>query len=85
MSKYIDQATLPNPKVSAEQIGEEWPEAIRTMVKRDGNAVRGPLDKATIEIKSTTDNVWRAVMLPGNGFELTTIEERDAIIRKITR
>ncbi len=81
--KGYEPASLPQPKIPATAIPEEWPGIVREIVQREGRVIRGPKDRATIEIKSLYDNTWAAVMLPGNGREFTTVEDRDIILARI--
>ncbi len=82
--KGFDSASLPHPKIPASAIPPEWPAMIREIIQREGRQpVRGPLDRAVIQIKSMHDNTWCDLMLPGNGFEFTTVEERDLVIAQI--
>lgn len=81
--KGYEPTNLPHPQVEASAIPEEWPPMIREIVQREGRAIRGGAERNTIEIKSLTDNTWGELMLPGNGVEFTTAEERDIILAKI--
>lgn len=82
-NKSFSSPPLPSPKIPASSIPEEWPALVREVVRREGRAIRGPLERAVIEIKSLRDNSWGLIMLPGNGTEFISIEDRDGILSKI--
>jgi len=68
---------------TAAELPEDWPGIIREIVRREGQAVRGPVDKPVIEVKSLTTNRWHPLMLPGGGTRFTDYAERDSVIRQI--
>lgn len=68
---------------TAAELPEDWPLIVRKIVRDEGRAVRGPFDRAVIEVKSLTDNRWRPLMLPGGGTRFTNCAERDLILTKI--
>lgn len=74
----------PKPKVSSADIPREWIDIVREIVHREGRALRGPLERATIEVKSLRDNSWSPLMLFSSVMEFSTIEDRDMVLQQIT-
>lgn len=77
--------TLPIPPVTAAEIPEEWPEVVREIVLRQGNAVRPNPVKPVIEIKSLTTNQWCMLTLPGGGTEFISFEDRNSVMERIRK
>ncbi len=73
------------PPVTAAEIPPEWPEVVREIVLREGNAVRPHPMKPTIEVKSLTSNRWCALGLPGGGTEFASFDDRNAIMALIQK
>jgi hypothetical protein len=74
----------PKPKVSSADIPREWVDLVREIVQRDGRALRGPAERATIEVKSLRTNQWEPLMLWSSVMEFETTEDRDQILHLIT-
>ncbi len=76
--------TIPiKPPVTFSEIPPEWPEVVREIIHREGNAVRANPLKPVIEIKSTTTNRWHPLALPGGGSEFASFTDRNLVMARI--
>lgn len=75
---------MSQPTITSAEVPDEWIADVRSILSREGNAVRGPAEPR-IEIKSLRTNDWCKLMLPGSGFEFATVAERDAVLRRLTQ
>lgn len=69
--------------ITAEEVPEEWVMIVRELIQREGRALRGPVDRPTIEVKSLTTNQWAPLMLFSSAMSFETIADRDAVLAKI--
>lgn len=70
------------PPIKAADVPDQWLADVRTIIQREGRAVRGGPD-STVEIKSLSDNSWGKLMLPGSGFSFADDTERNAVLRRL--
>lgn len=71
------------PIITAEMIPAEWPSIVRGCLDHDGQAIRGPIDRAVLEVKDLTTNRWGILLLPGTGTTFESVALRDKILRQI--
>ncbi len=69
--------------ITAEAVPDEWIAVVRELIQREGRALRGPVDRPTIEVKSLHTNRWSPVMLFSSAMAFETIADRDAVLAKI--
>lgn len=69
--------------ITADVVPDDWVAVVRELVQREGRALRGPVDRPAIEVKSLTTNKWGPVMLFSSVMEFETIADRDAVLTKI--
>ena len=84
----------PRAQITAGEVPAEWIDIVRTVVRRDGQALR-PGPGNSIEIKSITPremlalydplrlNAWCAIRLPKGGASFVTPQDRDAVLQRI--
>lgn len=79
----MDQAlTTPKPvPITAAEFSPKWLRDQRATVIRDNHQLR-PAFPASIEVKGT--RCWYRLMLPNNGFEFATTDDRDIVLRWLT-
>jgi hypothetical protein len=72
--------------VTVTQIPDEWITDRRTIVERDGFALRAARAQRgyAIEIKSLVTNQWMHLALPGNATEFAEESVRDAVLKRLT-
>lgn len=69
--------------IAAEEVPDDWILVVRELIQREGRALRGPADRATIEVKSLRNNSWGPVMLFSSAMAFETIADRDVVLAKI--
>lgn len=69
--------------ITADVVPDEWIVVVRELIQREGRALRGPVDRPTIEVKSLRNNSWGPVMLFSSAMAFETIADRDVILAKI--
>ncbi len=70
------------PPITAADVPDQWIADVRTIILREGRAVRGG-PNGTVEIKSLSDNSWGKLMLPGSGFSFSDDGEREKVLRRL--
>ncbi len=73
----------PKPPISLDALPEGWLDMVREIIVRDGNAMRGSTTMLAVEIKSLRTNEWMPLCLPGGGVLFVSLEDRDAVVRKL--
>lgn len=71
------------PTITADAVPDEWCDLVREIVQREGRALRGPVDRPTIEVKSLSTNKWAPLMLWSSAMAFETIADRDAVLARI--
>lgn len=69
--------------ITAEEVPDDWVMVVRELIQREGRALRGPVDRPTIEVKSLTTNQWSPLMLWSSAMAFETIADRDKVLAKI--
>lgn len=71
---------MPQP-ITAAEIPPEWIEMVRGIRDKGKYEFRG--FGLTIQARSPLQNRWHTVMLFGSGYDFTSDEERDAVLRRL--
>jgi hypothetical protein len=73
------------PPVTSADVSDEWICIVAGILRRDGHAIRGGAGN-TLEVQHPNrPDEWGKVMLPSNGFDFVTAEERDLVLHRIER
>jgi hypothetical protein len=61
-----------------------WLQLRRSIVVRDGHAIRPAERSAQIEVQAINTGTWHPLTLPGDVTLFATVDDRDAVLRMLT-
>lgn len=74
----------PKPPITLADIPPDWHLVVReAMNQREGVPVRACPTAPSLEVWSINRRMWGPLMLPGGSTVFATVEDRDAVLRRI--
>lgn len=76
---------IPVSPIRHAELPDGWIDDRRTVIRREGFAIRPHAALPRIEIKSLRTNEWLAVGLPGNAPGFASAQDRDLVLAALSR